>query len=93
MDTLTTDQKVADLKVRKAHQDRRITLLLAKRNRMSSAVTLHRDLRTASGDRISIQTVRNRLHASGLHASPGVMPTGLYVVFDLYSLQMNLGSA
>jgi hypothetical protein len=59
------DQKVADLKVRKAHQDRRIALL-AKRNRMSSAVTLNRDLRAASGDRISTQTVRNRLHASGL---------------------------
>ena len=68
------DRKVADLKVRQTHQDRRITLL-AKRNRMSSAVTLNRDLRAASGVRISTQTVRNRFHASGLHArKPAVRP-------------------
>ena len=93
-----------------AHQDRQ-TALLAKRNRMSSAVTLNREFRAASGVRISTQMVRNRLHASGLHARkpavrplltarhviavfslPGVMPTGVYVVFDLYFSQMNLGS-
>ena len=54
-----------------AHQ----TALLAKRNRMSSAVTLNREFRAASGVRISTQTVRNRLHASGLHArKPAVRP-------------------
>ena len=46
----------------------RQTALLAKRNRMSSAVTLNREFRAASGVRISTQMVRNRLHASGLHA-------------------------
>jgi transposase len=57
-----------------AHQDRQ-TALLAKRNRMSSASTLNREFRAASGVRISTQTVRNRLHASGLHArKPAVRP-------------------
>ena len=55
------------------HQDRQIALL-AKRNWMSSAVTLNRDLRAASGVRISTQTVRNRLHASGLHARKPAVP-------------------
>lgn len=55
-------------------QDRQI-VLLAKRNRMSSAVSLNRDVRTATGVRMSVQTVRNRLHASGLHArKPAVRP-------------------
>jgi hypothetical protein len=58
---------------RTVHQDRQIALL-AKRNRMSSAVTLNRDLRAASGVRISTQTVRNRLHASGLHARKPAVP-------------------
>jgi transposase len=40
------------------HQDRRIALL-AKRNRMSSAVTMNREFRAASRVRISTQTVRN----------------------------------
>ena len=39
-----------------AHQDRQ-TALLAKRNRMSSAVTLNREFPAASGVRISTQTV------------------------------------
>jgi transposase len=57
-----------------AHQDRRIAFL-AKRNRMSSDVTLNREFCAASGVRISTQTVRNRLHASGLHArKPAVWP-------------------
>jgi transposase len=43
-----------------AHQDRQITLL-AKRNRMASAVTLNRDFRAVSGVQISTQTFRNRL--------------------------------
>ena len=46
------------------HQDRQI-VLLAKRNRMSSAVSLNRDVRTATDVRMSVQTVRNSLHASG----------------------------
>jgi hypothetical protein len=42
---------------------------------MSSVVTLNREFRAASGVRISTQTVRNRLHASGLHArKPAVRP-------------------
>ena len=56
-------------------QDRQI-VLLAKRNRMSSVVSLKRDVRTATGVRMSVQTVRNRLHASGLHArKPAVRPS------------------
>ena len=39
-----------------AHQDRQ-TALLAKRNRMSSAGTLNREFRAASGVRISTQTI------------------------------------
>jgi transposase len=57
-----------------AHQDRQITLL-AKRNRISSAVTLNRDFHAVSGVQISTETFRNRLHASGLHAKrPAVRP-------------------
>jgi len=57
-----------------AHQDRQLTLL-AKRNRLKSGVTLNREFRAASGVQISVQTVRNRLHASGLHAKrPAVRP-------------------
>ena len=42
---------------------------------MSSAVTLNREFHAASEVRISTQTVRNRLHASGLHArKPAVRP-------------------
>ena len=41
-------------------QDRQI-VLLAKRNRMSSAVSLNRDVRTATGVRMSVQTVRNSM--------------------------------
>ena len=42
---------------------------------MSSAVSLNRDVRTATGVRMSVRTVRNRLHASGLHArKPAVRP-------------------
>jgi transposase len=48
------------------YQDRQITLL-AKRNRMTSAVTLNRDFPAVSGVQISTQTFRNRLHASDLH--------------------------
>ena len=56
-----------------AHQDRRIALL-AKRYRMSSAVTLNR-VSCSIRSWISTQTVRNRLHASGLHArKPAVRP-------------------
>ena len=65
---------MADLKVRQLIKTRQIALL-AKRNRMSSAVTLNREFRAASGVRISTQTVRNRLHASCLHArKPVVRP-------------------
>jgi hypothetical protein len=65
---------VADLKVRQPIKTRQIALL-AKRNRMSSAITLNREFRAASGVRISTQTVRKRLHASGLHArKPAVRP-------------------
>ena len=60
-------QKSGRPKSTTAHEDRQ-TALLAKRNRMSSAATLNREFRAASGVRISTQTVRNRLHASGLHA-------------------------
>jgi transposase len=57
-----------------AHQDRQ-TALLAKRNRMSLAATLNREFCAASGVRISTQMVRNRLHASGVHAKkPAVRP-------------------
>ena len=57
-----------------AHQDRQIALL-AKQNRMSPGVTLNREFRAASKARISTQTVRNRLHASSLHArKPAVRP-------------------
>ena len=42
---------------------------------MSSVVTLNKEFRAASGVRISTQTVRNRFHASGLHArKPAVRP-------------------
>lgn len=57
-----------------AAQDRQLTLL-AKRGRFDSAKTLNRDFERASGVRISIQTVRNRLHAANLHARrPAVRP-------------------
>ena len=56
------------------HQDLQ-TALLAKRNQMSSAATLNREFCAASGVRISTQTVRNRLHASGLHTrKPAIRP-------------------
>ena len=49
--------------------------MLAKQNRMSPGVTLNREFRAASKAWISTQTVRNRLHASSLHArKPAVRP-------------------
>ncbi|XP_062611745.1 uncharacterized protein LOC134273568 [Saccostrea cucullata] len=55
-------------------QDRQISLL-AKRNRMPSAVSLNRELSAATGIRMSTQALRNRLHDVGLHARrPAVRP-------------------
>ena len=47
----------------------------ARRNRMDSAITQRNNLQNATGVRVSIQTVRNRLHADGLYARrPAVAP-------------------
>jgi hypothetical protein len=41
---------------------------MAKRQRFQSAVRLNSDFRTATGVRVSPQTVRNRLHTANLPA-------------------------
>lgn len=55
-------------------QDRYLSNM-AKRQRFQSAVRLNSDFRTATGVRVSSQTVRNRLHTANLHAyRPAVRP-------------------
>ena len=55
-------------------QDRRLSFM-ARRRRFDSAVTLNRDFEQTHGYRISIQTVRNRLHDADLWARrPDVRP-------------------
>ena len=56
-----------------AHQDRQ-TALLAKRNRMSSAVTLNREFRAASGVRISTQMVETDFMHLVCMRKPAVRP-------------------
>ena len=48
---------------------------MAKRQRFQSAVRLNSDFRTATGVRLSSQTVRNRLHTANMRAyRPAVLP-------------------
>ena len=48
---------------------------MAKRQRFQSVVRLNSDFRTATGVRVSSQTVRNRLHTANLPAyRPAVRP-------------------
>jgi transposase len=48
---------------------------MAKRQRFQSAVRLNSDFRTATGVRVSLQTVRNKLHTANLRAyRPVVRP-------------------
>jgi transposase len=57
-----------------ARDDRNI-VHAARRNPHRSATSLNREMRNASGLRISTQTFRNRLHAAGLRARrPAVRP-------------------
>jgi transposase len=55
-------------------QDRYLSNM-AKRQRFQSAVRLNSDFRTATGVRVSSQTVRNRLHTANMRAyRPAVRP-------------------
>ena len=62
------------LRVTTEAQDRRLCLMV-RRRRFDSAVTLNRDFEQTYGYRISVQTIRNRLHAANLWARrPVVRP-------------------
>lgn len=57
-----------------ARQDQYLRIS-ARRNRLNSTGTLRNSLQNATGVRVSVQTIRNRLHADGLHARrPAVAP-------------------
>ena len=62
-DTMTMLQRPRSGRLRKTmvRQDRYLSNM-AKRQRFQSAVTLNSDFHTATGVRVSSQTVRNRLH-------------------------------
>ena len=70
---------VAETKVRSSEENDvrqdRYLCNMAKRQRFQSAVRLNSDFRTATGVRVSSQTVRNRLHTANLPAyRPAVRP-------------------
>ena len=59
-----------------AREDRAI-VVMAKRHRFDSAVTLNREFQNASGVRISVQTYRTGLHEANLRARRPAVPPPL----------------
>ena len=59
-----------------AKEDRAI-VVMAKRHRLDSAVTLNREFQNASGVRISVQTYRKGLHEPNLRARRPAVPPPL----------------